>query len=94
MKKIYYYFPVEGKKSKSGTAILTIDWFKKKFRLPLNLEDFVELNYEELTHDIPNLKDIIAFTNETLIWQGQVEGIIRQKTMSEEIVRVLLQPLK
>ena len=97
MKTIYYYFPKEGVKNKAGNATLTFDWFKKKFRLPLDMNYFNEINYieEGETFDIPYIKDIIALTDEDILWQGQVEAIIRQKSLEEgEIVRILLCEIK
>ena len=97
MKTIYYYFPVEGAKNKAGNATLTFDWFKKKFRLPLDMNYFNQINYieEGETFDIPYIKDIIAVTDEDILWQGQVEAIIRQKSLEEgEIVRILLCEIK
>jgi len=97
MKTIYYYFPKEGVKNKAGNALLTFDWFKKKFRLPLDMDYFNRINYieEGETFEIPYLKDIVAITDEDILWQGQVEAIIRQKSLEEgEIVRILLCEIK
>jgi hypothetical protein len=97
MKTIYYYFPVEGAKNKAGNAYLTFDWFKKKFRLPLDLDYFHEINYVEEgeSFDVPYIKDIVALTDKKIIWQGQVEAIIRQKSINDgEIVRILLYEIK
>lgn len=96
-KRIIYYFPMTEKKNKAGNANLTIDWFKKQFKLPLDLTVFTELNYidEGAGFETPNLKDVMAFTNDTLILQGEVEKIIRQRTFDDgDIVRVLLSPIK
>jgi hypothetical protein len=97
MKTIYYYFPKEGVKNKAGNALLTFDWFKKKFRLPLDMDYFNRINYieEGETFEIPYIKDIVAITDEDILWQGQVEAIIRQKSLEEgEIVRILLCEIK
>jgi hypothetical protein len=97
MKNILYYFPTNGIKNKAKTANVTIDWFKKKFILPLDLNHFTEIAYQEEGEifEIPNLKDVIAFTHEEIIWQGEVEKIIRQKTVSEgEFIRILLKPIE
>ena len=58
---------------------------------------FNQINYieEGETFDIPYIKDIIAVTDEDILWQGQVEAIIRQKSLEEgEIVRILLCEIK
>jgi hypothetical protein len=97
MKTIYYYFPKEGVKNKAGNALLTFDWFKKKFKLPIDLDYFHEINYMEEGEgfDIPYIKDIIALTDDKILWQGQVESIIRQKSMIDgEIIRILLCKMK
>lgn len=97
MKTIYYYFPVEGAKNKAGNATLTFDWFKKKFRLPLDMNYFHEINYieEGESFEVPYIKDIIALTDDEILWQGQVEAIIRQKSMKDgEIIRILLYEIK
>jgi hypothetical protein len=45
--------------------------------------------------EIPYIKDIIALTDDKILWQGQVESIIRQKSMIDgEIIRILLYQMK
>ena len=97
MKTIFYYFPIEGVKNKAGNATLTFDWFKKKFRLPIDLNYFHELNsFEEVeSFEVPYIKYMIDLTDDEILWQGQVEVIIRQKSMKDgEIIRILLCEIK
>lgn len=95
---IEYYFPVEGAKNKANNGNLTFDFFKKHFKLPLNPEYFISLNYSEeleFPTNLPQFKEIIAFSNGDLIWQGIVEGIIKEKRVdSDDCIRVLLNPIK
>jgi hypothetical protein len=91
--QIIYYIPVEGKKNKAGTAILTIDWFKKRFRLPLKDDCFTELSTYDACFDvIPQIGWTISIENRVEQIQGKVESIIYQKTEDIEYIRVLLRP--
>lgn len=94
-REIKYYFPLEGKKNKAGNALLTIDWFKKHFRLPINDSTYIQLNYEESgdVFDIPSVGWIIGFTHNGLVWQGRVEVIVQEKTIDSETIHVLLQSI-
>lgn len=100
MKRVLkFYNPKEGLKNKAGTTNLTIDWFKKKFRMPIDSKVFDEINYEEKGSDLlpPDFKWLISVTHEnSLLWQGRVEGIAQEKVIDgahDEVIHILLQPL-
>lgn len=91
--QILYYRPVKGKRNKTGTATLTIDWFKKNFRLPLKSSDFEELaTYDACFDMIPQIGWTISIENRVEQIQGKVESIIYQKKEDIEYIRVLIRP--
>lgn len=72
----YFYIPVEGVKNKAGNANLTFDWFKKKFKNPVDFQYFIEIEYEYPIEGRLQLKDIICFDHNGIQRQGIVESII------------------
>lgn len=99
--KTFYIKPKDDVKSKDGRATLTIDFFKKNFRLPLNTLWFESISFEEDIDYIIPLKTIIhidmmyiGIIQEHLKIQGIVEGVIIDKRFDGEFQYVLINPFK
>lgn len=93
--KILYYIPIKGIQNKARTATLTIDWYKKKFRMPLDETIFEQLSTEDWVVDvIPVIGWTINIENPIDDIQGKVESIIYDKGMEYEYLMVLIRPFK
>ena len=96
-KEIIFYFPIEPLKNKAGTAILTIDWYKKQFKFPISKEYFESKGIKSfgpytLNSEIPNLSDVVSYNSKVLNFQGKVEKRLFQ--YPEDIIHILISPIK
>jgi hypothetical protein len=90
-KEIIFYSPIEPLKNKAGTAILTIDWYKKQFKLPIS-EDYFKTNGLVFSNEIPNLSDVVSYNSKDFNFQGKVEKRLFQ--YPEDIIHILISPIK
>lgn len=96
---IKYYKQEQKIKNKAQTGLVTFDYFKKHFVLPLDMDKFQQIYFEEVGDflTIPQFKMIICLDIFTysVKFQGRVEGIIREIGQDEhEVYHVLLQEIK
>ena len=93
-----YYVPKLGIRNKADTATVTIDWYKKKFRLPLNLEYFRVIPFEDVDGYIPQLKSTVSIKiveySFNIDLQGVAESIIYDKQNENEFVHILINEFK
>ena len=94
--KALYYIPMEGKRNKAGTTNLTIGWFKKFFKPPIDNTSFEQLNViDECVDNLPQLGWVISFEMPPIITiVGVVEKIILKRTLEDETYYILLNPVK
>lgn len=90
-KEIIFYSPIEPLKNKAGTAILTIDWYKKQFKFPISKEYF-ESKVTIFSNEVPNLSDGISYNSKDFKLQGKVEKRLFQ--YPEDIIHILISPIK
>jgi hypothetical protein len=95
---IRYYQQQKNLKNKAQTGLVTFDYFKKHFVLPLDMDKFEQLSFEEVGQHltIPQFKMIICLDvfMYSVKFQGRVEGIIREIGQDEhEVYHVLLQEI-
>lgn len=95
MRYINYYTPTaDTVHNRAKTALVTIDWFKKKFRLPIDSDLFI-CPYSEggETWTVPlcgNIVNLPFLDNKTI--QGVVESVIIDKVEEDEEIHILIKP--
>lgn len=90
---INYYVPQPNIENKAKTAIVGIDYFKKRFRVPIDEKLFYSPFVEPQTStNIPQLKWQVIIPTPELSVEGFIEAIIIDKTNETDIVHILVQP--